>query len=527
MEELQSLKGIGEKSAQKIIKRRKEKGADLTLEDLKMMTDIPNTIWDPLIKDGIITIELSDETPVHQTNASTAEIGNVDQINKMMEQIQSLQKNVVRMEKEKDLMKLEFDHKLNAASIDFKIQLKNKDHDYMRQQDDLERKYRENISKIKMEAMDKEYQIFHMIEEKDNEIRKLKLRENTQIDDIFSESMERSAIHKAEKSSPEHEQIRTNGPLPPRLNTYDGKMDWRLYLLQFERISKKYKWSEEDKLDKLIECLRDRALKYFSTRSKTVQNDYQAMCKQMEERFGRKDLPNVIRRQLQELRQLPDESLEEYAERAQDLASDGYPGTPENFIQIVASDAFLKGCLDKKAALVAMDKDPVDLDRALQYVRSAITNQRIILGLKKTEVKRVTLQEASEQSESYDTGSPKQAIIRTVYKKGTTEPDISKFDARLRKIEEDLRDTKVSLMQIIDLLRSQNHDNRQRPPQRQASPRRSPMRNGDCYNCGEPGHFSAECGQPRHRSPQRYDPRSRSPIPESDRGSLNFKGLKP
>lgn len=33
MEELQSLKGIGEKSAQKIIKRRKEKGADLTLED--------------------------------------------------------------------------------------------------------------------------------------------------------------------------------------------------------------------------------------------------------------------------------------------------------------------------------------------------------------------------------------------------------------------------------------------------------------------------------------------------------------
>lgn len=95
------------------------------------------------------------------------------------------------------------------------------------------------------------------------------------------------------------------------------------------------------------------------------------MCKQMEERYGRKDLPNVIRRQLQELRQLPDESLEEYAERAQDLAFDRYSGTPENFIQIVASDAFLKGCLDKKAALVAMDKDPVDLDRALQYVRSA------------------------------------------------------------------------------------------------------------------------------------------------------------
>jgi hypothetical protein len=35
-------------------------------------------------------------------------------------------------------------------------------------------------------------------------------------------------------------------------------------------------------------------------------------------------------------------------ERAQDLACKRYLGTQENFIQIVAIDAFLKGCLDKK-----------------------------------------------------------------------------------------------------------------------------------------------------------------------------------
>ena len=79
---------------------------------------------------------------------------------------------------------------------------------------------------------------------------------------------------KTRKSSLEHEQIR-----------YDGKMKWYLYLLQFEHITKKYKWSGEDKLDKLIECLRDKVLKFFSTRSNTVQNDYQALCKKMEERF--------------------------------------------------------------------------------------------------------------------------------------------------------------------------------------------------------------------------------------------------
>jgi len=85
----------------------------------------------------------------------------------------------------------------------------------------------------------------------------------------------------------------------------------------------------------------------------------------MEERFGCNDLPNVIRRQLQELRQFPEESLEEYAERAQDLAVDGFPGTSDDFIQIVATDAFLKGCQDKREALTAMDKDPENIDRAV------------------------------------------------------------------------------------------------------------------------------------------------------------------
>ena len=73
-----------------------------------------------------------------------------------------------------------------------------------------------------------------------------------------------------------------------------------------------------------------------------TRNNYKFTCKKKKERFGCKDLSNVILRHFQELRHFPEESLEEYAVCAQELAVYGFPGTSDDFIQIVATDAFLK-----------------------------------------------------------------------------------------------------------------------------------------------------------------------------------------
>jgi hypothetical protein len=40
-----------------------------------------------------------------------------------------------------------------------------------------------------------------------------------------------------------------------------------------------------------------------------------------------------------------------------------------------------------------MDKDPTDLDTALQYVKNAVTNQRVILGINKSDIKIMALKE--------------------------------------------------------------------------------------------------------------------------------------
>ena len=57
LDELKGITGISDRRAQKIIKLREEKGFPLKREDLKLMSDISNTMWDPLIQSGEITLE--------------------------------------------------------------------------------------------------------------------------------------------------------------------------------------------------------------------------------------------------------------------------------------------------------------------------------------------------------------------------------------------------------------------------------------------------------------------------------------
>ncbi len=122
--------------------------------------------------------------------------------------------------------------------------------------------------------------------------------------------------------------------------TYDGKQEWKPFGFQFARMADKYGWDDDQRLDKLIECLRDKALKFFSTRPVS---SYHLLFTSMDAHFGQKDPPSNIRRHLQDLHQQVDESLEEFVERAQELAADGYPEAPDTVVESPAVDAFLKG----------------------------------------------------------------------------------------------------------------------------------------------------------------------------------------
>lgn len=78
------------------------------------------------------------------------------------------------------------------------------------------------------------------------------------------------------------------------------------------------------------------------------------------------------------------------------IVSEGYPEAPECVRETIATDTFLKGLDKNRAALTTMDKNPSNLETALQLVNAALNNQRLILGTKKPEERKVHFDEETQ-----------------------------------------------------------------------------------------------------------------------------------
>ena len=435
--QLKAIKHIGDTRALAIIKKRDEKEGILTYEDLKEITEVPQSTWTTLFQEGHVCLEDPHE---------------LEEVVSLQKTIEMLRFKISSEEKLRTDMAESFQSNMDKMREQFKAQIEDMRVQHETQKEQYANNIAEELKQLKSAIKERDEAIMTAAEQN----KKLQ----TQLSQKESIAKWQQVITEKEKEGPLSEKGKgfnftspdSFGPAPPKMSTYDGKNDWRPYHLQFSTIADRYKWNTEQRLFKLIECLRDKALKFYSSRPKFVQTNYEALCKKMDERFGRKEMPHIVRRLLQDLKQELDESLEEYAERAQELAIDGYPDTPDKFVQTLATDAFLKGCQDKRAALTAIDKNPENLDQAVQYVKGAMANQKVIMGTKRTEVKRVTFMESDEHNDDGDddTQTQYEPSVRTVskFEKNKGGAAGNDFESRLSKTEDDLQETKMLLRKL-------------------------------------------------------------------------------
>ncbi len=162
-----------------------------------------------------------------------------------------------------------------------------------------------------------------------------------------------------------------------RVPTFDGKGSWGACYLQFSRIAARNGWGEADRLERLIDSLRDKALEYLSILNGATQNAFERLVEAMEGRFGGQVGKGVVRRMLQEFEQKPGENFEELADRARVLIREAFPHGNDEVAEDLSVDAFVKALSDKRVALTIMDKGPTRLNDAVTMACTISGNRRV------------------------------------------------------------------------------------------------------------------------------------------------------
>ena len=263
-----------------------------------------------------------------------------------------------------------------------------------------------------------------------------------------------------------------------KVPTYDGKVRWETYADQFTRIARKCNWDKEARLDNLVQHLRDDALDYYGTLPRRERRDFDYVKKAFKVRFSRRSHPQTARRALQVIRQSQDEELEQFAQRCQTLARDGFRKDSERTIEKVAMDAFLHGCSDRRAALMAGEKNIQSMRELVQSVEHSVQNAKAILGDKK--VRSVTFGESDDHY---------------------YQPSVSKIEKKPDSMSDDFKKIVEQMIATALAERMPRRPARSSSPypSRSRSRSTSPGRSRECYNCQEEGHFARECPKPRNQ----------------------------
>ena len=271
-----------------------------------------------------------------------------------------------------------------------------------------------------------------------------------------------------------------------KLPTFDGTGDWDGFMLPFKRAIKRYQWSDEEKLDRFVECFRGHASKFITTLPLSVQDNFDRLAKMMEDRFNRKDPPTTARKRLEDLRQ-KGETDDEFAEEARRLVARAFPTVTITLQEELAAEAFLKGYRNSRVGYEALNKAPKTISEALDIVVQVQHNYKATVG-RETEMRRSS-RRVSWEDEYLHAGESKSGILlsksRTSEQKTLQEEIKELRELFLNNLEAKGRQRSPSPSKGCFKCGDKSHFQRDCPTNKQA--------NTECYYCGDPEHFKKDC----------------------------------
>lgn len=264
-----------------------------------------------------------------------------------------------------------------------------------------------------------------------------------------------------------------------KLPVYKGKGDWKHFWLQFETVTRRFRWDDDTTLCRLISSLQDQAMEYVSQLSEDTRSSLHRFLVSMERRFGDHVLPETRRASLATLKKQSKETNEEFAARTRLLVSKAYPGMEGTIIfDKMTVEHMVSGLSDPNLIYDVMSKKPQTVEEALDMIQ---WHECCKSTLKKKTVLRQVCQDDSSADES--DADQEYEIRRVNGKRFVTEE-------RLQQFGRDLKEEIVS--SVTETIEKKMNGFAEKKGNR--APRNPKWKQTvECYRCHELGHISREC----------------------------------
>ncbi len=277
-----------------------------------------------------------------------------------------------------------------------------------------------------------------------------------------------------------------------------------------------YDFGKQDMVEWLHLCLREKAQSYVTSLPYEVQHNYDDLVRHLVQRFEPYST-QVALSLLHQAAQYEEESLCEFANKIRELALQA--SQPENgeLSSSLLVHIFLRGCIDKQAALQAFLVEHRNSEQAVTYMKMIYSSKNVLFGRNKVRQRRQVTFSDSEPNfmeGRRETGAdiqymtpPEVQRVASSFKETQAEfvsPAIeqrfgemrSEFGESLNEVRSGQRKNTGALDEIRSILR-------QLVPDSKSVITSSPQ---NCFRCGKERHFRKDCSMEIPPSSPAYSP---------------------
>ena len=328
---------------------------------------------------------------------------------------------------------------------------------------------------------------------------------------------------------------------------------WRSFCQKVDAITTELGWGDADRCKHIIRMLEGAALDYYTTiTSRQKGMSWDQLNKQLETKYGAKELVEAARMELSSCRQRPKETVQEFADRVYELCARALPEEVSNeYFNTMTVHHFSGGVLDQKTSKHLLVSPPKSLHLAVEECRkhqlaeeiSSKTHGRvgqISSGSESYEGHPRVSRSSTEESHhshrrEYSTdrsrdSTPDYRSSRSTYRSprsGYRSPRSDyrhNRDYRSRGSTPEYRDKSYRLGSYPSS-RETTPEYRRQKPSRSTPAKNAGGRSGLCYKCNEPWHYAREC--PQRNGEDSNERRGRSPSPHPRSQKDRESGLGP